>query len=322
MAVPFLPDELWVVLAKNLDARTLSRLKRLQRRFCLIIVEEGARRSLGAHPAYVQAWVPRRSTDRWLTLLHEAEELSKPIAFNWYRNGMVVENELGGASKLRSMQSSGPYPFDPQVYPPFAVCHNVVMMRAGTFFMEFDICKVGPGLESASVGLVAANFNPTASNGAHNLHGVWTSTVGPMLSLGDGSLPILPYDNGEWPGKDDVVEAKSGDLLGLLLDLDQGSLAVYRNGVRIGLAMPPLGPTATQNLRWAALVGYDAEVQITGPKMPPIVSAEAMERDKNQWDCEEWHWRLEEVFDKDRDLGIAQGWWSSLNWRPYESDDD
>eukprot|EP00966_Prymnesium_polylepis_P059355 1375769-Prymnesium_polylepis.1 len=118
MAVSFLPDELWAAVAKNLEAPSLSRLKRLQRRVCLAVVEEGARRSLGGYPVYVQAWVPRRSTDRWLTLLYEAEQLSKPIAFNWYREGMVVENEPAGASKLRSMQSSGPYPFDLQIYAP------------------------------------------------------------------------------------------------------------------------------------------------------------------------------------------------------------
>ena len=122
-----------------------------------------------------------------------------------------------------------------------------------------------------------------------------------------------------------MAQAESGDVIGLLLDLEQGALSVYRNGVRLGLAMPPLGPNATQNLRWAALVGYDAEVTITGPMMPPIVSAEDIERDKQQWDSEQWRWRLEDIYNrrfKDCDLGVAQGWWSSLQWRPYESDDD
>ena len=268
MAVSFLPDELWAAVAKNLDAHSLSRLKRLQRRFCLAIVEEGARLLLLAYPAYVQAWVPQRSTDRWLTLLHEAEELSKPIAFNWYRDGMVVENEPAGASKVRSMQSSGPYPFDP-LNAPLAVCRNVVMMRAGSFVVEFNISRIGSDSQSISVGLVTANFNPTASDadGGFFSDGGWVSTAGPMLCLGDGSFPILPYACGDWPGENDVASVEPGDVIGLLLDLDQGSLAVYRNGVRLGLAMPPLGPNATQtqNLRWAAIVGYDAEVEITGP---------------------------------------------------------
>ena len=324
MAVSFLPDELWAAVAESLAAHNLNRLKRLQRRFYLAIVEEGARRSLVAYPAYVQAWVPHRFTDRWLTLLHEAEELSKPIAFNWYRDGMVVENEPAGASKLRSMQSSGPYPFDLQIHTPFAVCRNMVMMRAGSFFVEFNISRIGPGAESISVGLVNASFNPTRAtiDGSGLGNGGWMSTVGPMLCLGDGSFPIIPCSCGNWPGENDVALVESGDVIGLLLDLDQGSLAVYRNGVRLGLAMPPLGPNTTQNLRWAAIVGYDAEVKISGPMMPPIVSAEDMQRDKELWDSEEWHWRLEEIFDKDRDLGIAQGWWSSLQFRPYESDAD
>lgn len=148
----------------------------------------------------------------------------------------------------------------------------------------------------------------------------------PRWLLGGGSLHLLPYGGkcGEWPGKDDWAQVESGDVIGLLVDLDQGSLAVYRNGARLGLAMPPLGPNATQNLRcrWAAIVGYDAEVKITGPMMPPIVSAEDMQRDKQQWDSEKWRYRLEEMFDEARDLGIAEGWWSSLQWRPYESDDD
>jgi hypothetical protein len=199
------------------------------------------------------------------------------------------------------------------------------MMRTGSFYVEFNISKIGPDLGSASVGLVTANFNPTASSGAYTSNTGWTSTVGPMLCLGDGSLPLLPYDCGEWPGEDDVAQAKSGDVIGLMLDLEQGALSVYRNGVRLGLAMPPLGPNATQNLRWAALVGCDAEVKITGPMMPPIVSAEDMEKDKQQWDSEKWHWRLEDIYNrqfKDCDLGVAQGWWSSLQWRPYERDDD
>ena len=51
-----------------------------------------------------------------------------------------------------------------------------------------------------------------------------------------------------WPGQ--AGEATKGGTLGLLVDLTDGSLAVYKGGQRLGLALPPgslVGP-----LCWAA----------------------------------------------------------------------
>ena len=84
---------------------------------------------------------------------------------------------------------------------------------------------------------------------------------------------------------------EGGGLIGLLLDVDKGSLAVYSNGKRCGLAVPHgLVPP----LQWAVDLFEGETVTIDGPKPPPFVSAEMMRDEDQTWRRVEWRAVLEQ----------------------------
>ena len=69
-------------------------------------------------------------------------------------------------------------------------------------------------------------------------------------------------------------------VVGLLLDVDQGSLAVYLNGARCGLAVPSgLQPP----LQWGADLYEGDTVRVVGPKPPPKVAVEVRAAEEGTW---------------------------------------
>ena len=76
---------------------------------------------------------------------------------------------------------------------------------------------------------------------------------------------------------------QGGGIIGLLLDVDKGSLAVYVNGKRCGLAVPRglLPP-----LQWAVDLFDGEKMTIDGPKPPPPVDpAELLEEERSVSNC-------------------------------------
>ena len=90
-----------------------------------------------------------------------------------------------------------------------------------------------------------------------------------------------------WPGKPtDFTDRggrslSDGDVVGLLLDVDKGSLAVYLNGIRCGIMMQKGGLFKNHKggvpadlkppLWWAVDVGYSSKISIIS-KPPPVVT--------------------------------------------------
>lgn len=94
---------------------------------------------------------------------------------------------------------------------------------------------------------------------------------------------------GDARGEKGFIEG--GGLIGLLLDVDKGSLAVYANGKRCGLAVPHgLVPP----LQWAVDVFEGETITIDGPKPPPFVSVEQMREEDQTWRRVEWRAVLEQ----------------------------
>ena len=86
-----------------------------------------------------------------------------------------------------------------------------------------------------------------------------------------------------WEGMPQEYEIKQGDVVGLLLDLEQRTLSVYLNGARRGVMVAPgmkneegeALATLAGPLRWAVDVGYGASVRIARRAAPgPVPSAE------------------------------------------------
>jgi hypothetical protein len=256
----------------------------------LSIVAEGARRRLRGHT--LRACVPRRGTESWLRLLRELERLERP-AFTL--SGPDVALRDGGRTALRL---SGGTTHAQQHFLQSAVCAGVDL-RAGRHFLELTWVNgprprnaAAPAVASPSVatalgldedqdedddpmlcGVCGPSFDPTAqAGGAPSM--VSNDPTASLFSARSGRLRQWSGLHGsevveqDWPGRQSVL---IGDVIGLLLDLDEGSLAVYRNGERLGLMVrgglvPPL--------RWC--VDLDPEdrtqVSVRAAPVPSVVT--------------------------------------------------
>ena len=97
--LPFLGDDIFVLIAAELDGRMLGRLGCAAQRFwrpsvpdpahqgtapaeLWSVAEEGARRRLAAQGEQVRGWVCRGGVGgSWLRALGEAEKLQRPLTF-------------------------------------------------------------------------------------------------------------------------------------------------------------------------------------------------------------------------------------------------
>ena len=75
--------------------------------------------------------------------------------------------------------------------------------------------------------------------------------------------------SGEWPGQEGY---RRGDTVGLLLDVEGGSLTAFKNGARLGVvvpneSVPSLGPGP---FHWAVDLSFKGDsVRIDATKPPP-----------------------------------------------------
>ena len=117
-SLPFLGDDIFVLIAAELDARMLGRLACTAPRFwrksvadpahkgegapeLWSVAEEGARRRLRAQSEQVRGWVSRETSGgSWLRALRQAEKLMAPLAFT-ARGPRIVLCENGAPSLAR-----------------------------------------------------------------------------------------------------------------------------------------------------------------------------------------------------------------------------
>ena len=111
--LPFLGDDIFVLIAAELDARMLGRLACTAPRFWRAsvpdpthkgdgapelwsVAEEGARRRLAAQSEQVRGWVSRSAGGSWLRAWSEAEKLMAPLRFTVCASRVVLSQN--GAS--------------------------------------------------------------------------------------------------------------------------------------------------------------------------------------------------------------------------------
>ena len=172
----------------------------------LSLVEEAGRRWVANLDERERRWVPRREADTWLRLRMEVEALRRPLVFGRSSSEIVLSE--GGALATRS--AVGKHTGRTAV--------STRTMRAGCHFAELVLngMLLGFGI-----------FRPwmDVENGK-DLFNVEGNCV-----LHTASGRVFPGFRA-WPG---LCMMKAGDRIGLLLDLDRGSLTAYKNGERMGI---------------------------------------------------------------------------------------
>lgn len=173
------------------------------------LVEAAARQHVQRNPILEQQRVLRRDKEPWVALMRELELLAKPVVFTDADQGIMLSHAGAVATDCSTYMEHLP-----------VVCGRVAM-RSGLHYAELTSLR---GC-TAMYGVVGADFEAARRIPA------WKSQNGWMFGCYDGRLyHACTYR--DWPG---MRRTQVGDVVGLLLDLNTGSLAVYVNGARLGL---------------------------------------------------------------------------------------
>ena len=191
----------------------------------LSIPEEAARRWVAACSEQERGWVPRRGLESWLGLMHEVGMLRLPLGFGRAHASITLwEN---GAVATRGVYDGS-----------WRTAASKVVMRSGRHFVQFTVMK-----------------------GRHMLFGVirpgWDVEGGHRAEDVDGHCFYYTTNGRRFPGGhawEGRQAAKVGDRIGMLLDLDQGSMTVWKDDVQLGV-MPQQAEGLTGPLCWAASLG-------------------------------------------------------------------
>ena len=194
-ALPFLGDDIFVLIAAELDARMLGRLACAAQRFWRAsvadpehkgsappqlwsVAEEGARRQLYAHGEQVRGWVPRRHAESWMRRLHKAEKLLAPLLFTLHGPSVARCDAHGGA--ISTQVPSDGY--------SCVVCGGAEM-TAGRFFAEMTVVKRGIA-SWPTFGVVKKDFPVRIRRGLDVRHG-WRRAVVPAKHRARASVARL-----------------------------------------------------------------------------------------------------------------------------------
>jgi hypothetical protein len=189
------------------------------------IAEEVARRWIAACTDQEQGWVPRRGRESWLGLMWEVESLRRGAVFGRSHEDITL-SEGGSVATATG---------DDNVDVEDAAASNAVM-RAGHHFAQFTVTS-----DDTFLGVIRPSWDVEGGRGAHDVDGhcFYHTETGRHWP---------PFRN--WEGRQRARE--QGDRIGMLLDLDQGSMTVYKNDERLGVMATGLSGEYSWavSLRW------------------------------------------------------------------------
>ena len=259
------PDEAAIIIAAALaDPRDLLRLARACRRFAIkciaapahrtttsgggtaaaaaaqqaemwSIAEEAARRRIAACTDQERGWVPRRGQESWLGLMWEVQSLRRGAVLGQSHETITLSE--GGALATKDAPSS------------FRTAASKVSMRAGRHYAEITVVSGSDMM----FGVIRPGWDVEGGHGALDV---------------DGHCFYETYDGHRLPGGhhwEGMQGAVEGDRIGMLLDLDQGSMTVYKNDERLGVMATGL----SGEYSWAVeLVVQDQSARIEPAPLP------------------------------------------------------
>jgi hypothetical protein len=201
------------------------------------IAEEVARRSIVDCTDQERGWVPRRGRESWLGLRWEVESLRRGAVFGRSHAGITLSE--GGA--LATKREVGNH------YYRTAVSKGV--MRAGRHYAQFTVVRG----RDFFLGVIRPGWDVEQEEDVTEVTGHC------FYATHSGSRRPGFHD---WEGMQGAME---GDRIGLLLDLDQGTMTVYKNDERLGVMATGLSGECS----WAALLcGRDYSARIEAAEVP------------------------------------------------------
>eukprot|EP01045_Picozoa_sp_COSAG04_P011230 COSAG04_NODE_718_length_10851_cov_8.135231_10_plen_331_part_00 len=239
--LPFLGDDIFVLIAAELDARMLGRLACAAQRFSRpsvpdpahraedagvaelwSVAEEGARRRLCAQSEQVRGWVSRGGVGgSWLRALGEAEKLQRPLRFTAHHQQVWLGEEGTVATKDDSGFRS-------------AVCGGHEM-RHGRHYATFTLRSVEFG---SMLGVVGPGFDvgyaTDVETAAYHFPHSW------MLGTFTGNLHHANRRS-RWEGQPEEDELKEGDVVVRLFLPPAPTARLTRCRWRAGPAARPRG---------------------------------------------------------------------------------
>ena len=253
-----LGDDLLIRCASYLDADGLAKLGRTSKRFG--VPQAGQRRSLvneAAHQWFRQSAtdeersrLPKYDDESDVGLYHALESLRHPLCFD----------ELAGKGFSPQEHPARVTKKDGDGFDSTAMSGQV--MRGGTHFVEFAVS----GNDSTVVVNLGVIRPLSLTNGILEADWGWEWNVDPVnvssryipaaaeilrsqrtARWGDGNINCCTYycDSGrcfwtDWNNRDDISDwqgregLEASGTIGLLLDLDEGTLSVFKDGRRLG----------------------------------------------------------------------------------------
>eukprot|EP01046_Picozoa_sp_COSAG06_P030294 COSAG06_NODE_2868_length_6151_cov_6.454891_3_plen_308_part_00 len=215
------------------------------------IIEEAARQWVASCTDQERGWVPRRGRERWLGLMWEVESLRRGAVFG--RSHEYITLSEGGLLATSHARISSP-----RTYTYFDTASKVVM-RAGRHYVQFTVSGSGSyGL----IGVIRPGWDVEEGLDASEANGHC------FYYTADGSH--MPGHR-HWEGRQGAIE--DGDHTGMLLDLDQGSMTVYKNHERLGVMATGL----SGEYSWAAELCYQGtSARIEAAPAPGSPTAEQL----------------------------------------------
>jgi hypothetical protein len=174
----------------------------------LSIPEEAARRWVAGCSEQERGWVPRRGLESWLGLMHEVRVLRLPLAFG--RSHADITLSENGAVATMSVDD----------WMTRAAASTAVM-RSGRHFAQFTVVAG----DNMLFGVIRPGFDVAAGVNAYDVDGHC------FYLTGSGSR--FPGGGIGWEGRQGA--RAPGDRIGMLLDLDQGSMTVWKNDEQLGV---------------------------------------------------------------------------------------
>ena len=204
------------------------------------IIQEAARQWIATCTDQERGWVPRRGRENWLGLIWEVESLRRRGAVFGRSHEDITLSEGGLVATSNTNDET------------FWTAASKAVMRAGRHYAQFTMVRG----TIVYFGVIRPGWDVEGGDDAYMVHGhCFYHTSG-------GSC--CPGYHG-WDGMQATRE--QGDRIGLLLDLDQGSMTVYKNDERLGVMATGL----SGEYSWAVslhYVGYSARVDAAALPAP------------------------------------------------------